>query len=100
MAVRLEGSIRRWVGLSTDTKPAPGQTGFDPATNTSAPIVANDVPAGSTFLEENTGLIYRWNGVDTWSRAPAEESEQLYVLEALLAELTQLRQMVEVIIGA
>ena len=101
MTVLLEGSIKRWIGLSTDTKPAPGQTQFDPRLNTSNVLVAADIPVGSSFLEQDTGLIYRWNGLDAWARSsPAEPSEQLYVLEALLVELTQLRQLVTLAIGA
>ena len=91
MAVRLEGSIKRWIGLSNEDKPAPGQTGFDPALNTSAPIAENDVPAGSSFLETDTGHIYRWNG-DQWARSPAEEN-LLPIMEALLAEVRQLKEM-------
>lgn len=94
MAVRLEGSIKRWVGLSTDDKPTLGlQT--DGRT-----VVANDMPAGSSFLETDTGLIYRWNGVDAWTLPGQEADEQLYVLQALLIEVTQLREMVAMAIGA
>ena len=99
MTVRLEGSIRRWIGLSSDTKPEPGQTGFDPLTNAHVPLVAADVPAGSSFLETDTGLIWRWNG-EQWTSAPGEESDLLYVAQALLVEVTQLRQMVALAIGA
>ena len=99
MAVRLEGSIKRWIGDSTDIKPAPGQTQFDPVLNMSTPLVALDVPAGSSFLETDTGLIWRWNG-EQWASAPGEESGLLYVAQALLVEVTQLRQMVALAIGA
>ena len=100
MAVRLEGAIKRWLGESTDVKPAPGQTQFDPALNTYTPLVALDIPAGSSFLETDTGHIYRWNGIDAWTRQPDEDNLLLPVLEAMLIELTQLRQMVELAIGA
>jgi len=43
MAVRLEATIQRWIGLSTDTKP----TG---------------PPVGSTFYEANTGYSFKYNG--------------------------------------
>lgn len=99
MSVILEGSIKRWIGLSTDTKPAPGQTRFDPVLNTSTPLVALDVPAGSSFLETDTGRIYRWDG-EQWAHSPAEEDAQVAVLQAVLNELTQLRQMVALVIGA
>ena len=94
MAVRLEGSIRRWVGLSTDDKPSLGLQA-DGRT-----VGAGDIPAGSSFLETDTGRIYRWNGADTWTLPGLEGDEQLYVLQALLIEVTQLRQMVELAIGA
>ena len=94
MTVKLEGPIRRYIGLSTDDKPRLGAQ-FDGST-----IAASDLPAASSFMETDTGLIYRWNGADAWVLAAAEADEQLYVLQAMLVEITQLRQMVELAVGA
>ena len=94
MAVQLEGSIRRFIGLSSDDKPQLGLQ-VDGRVFTAA-----DLPAGSSFLETDTGKIYRWNGVDTWALPAPEADETLLVLQALLLEVTQLRQMVELAIGA
>ena len=96
MAVRLEGSIKRFIGESRDEKPIPGQTIFDPVRNTS--LLIADIPAGSSFLETDTGIIWRWTGYK-WSSAPADESDQVYVLEAILVQLTELRQMVALTVG-
>ena len=93
MAVTLEGSIKRYIGASTDTKPSVGRQ-FDGTT-----IAATELPAGSSFLERDTGIIYRWNG-ESWAIPPPDINETLYVLEAILAQLTQLREMVELAIGA
>lgn len=86
MTVRLEGVIRRYIGLSTDIKPVLGVQADG------SPIAPNDLPAGSSFLESDTGAIYRWTG-EAWSRAPAD-NEELYVLEALLVVVSEIHQMI------
>lgn len=48
MAYELIGIIKKYVGLSTDVKPAA------------------DAPKGSEFYEYDTGLTYIYNGV-SWS---------------------------------
>ena len=55
MAVRLESTIKRYIGLSTDRKPYtfPLETGEEKP------------PEGSSFLEADTGDVFRWNQ-DTW----------------------------------
>ena len=100
MAVRLEGSIHRYVGLSTDAKPRP----FAGGDANSAPLAGDmgegqTLPAGSSFLETDTGLIYRWDGVSEWSATPpADDNGQL--LAAILAELTAIREMVELAVNS
>ena len=93
MTVRLEGPIRRYIGLSTDVKPIIG------IQSDGSTIEVTDLPAGSSFMEPDTGRIYRWDGA-TWTLPAPGGDEQLYVLQALLIEITQLRQMVELTIGA
>lgn len=81
MAVKLEGSIRRYVGLSTDTKP----TGYTGAT-------LDSIPAGSSFLESDTGDIWRWNGSEWMAHESDRASEWL---AAIYGELRQLRELTE-----
>lgn len=81
MTVRLESSIRRYVGLSTDPKPI-GYSG----------IVADPIPAGSSFLETDTGDIWRWNGTEWTAHESIEASEWL---AAIYGELRQLRELTE-----
>lgn len=83
MAVKLEASIRRYVGISTDTKPTgyvEGQTVRDP------------IPAGSSFLETDTGDIWRWNGTEWTAHESIEAAEWL---AAIYGELRQLRELTE-----
>lgn len=79
MTVKLEGAIRRYIGLSTDDKPADG--------------LDDPLPAGSTFLETDTRRIYRFNGA-IWTDADSIEQETV-LLSALYGEVLYLRQLVE-----
>lgn len=92
MAVRLEGTIRRYIGLSTDTKPFIGQ----PMTRddgTSFTLASQDLPAGSSFLETDTGRIYRFDGSTNWTyHVPTDD--QLQVLQAILFQVTELKNKV------
>jgi hypothetical protein len=70
----LESSIKRFIGLSSDAKPTEG------------------VPAGSSFLETDTGHIARFDG-DGWREAvdPAHDANQL--LAELLAETQRITRL-------
>ena len=71
MAATLEGTIKRYIGLSTDRKP-----GVDPV-----PVGGEaGPPAGSTFLESDTGAIYRYHN-GAWRHTNAET---LAALEAAI----------------
>lgn len=102
MAVRLEGSIKRFIGLSTDAKPRP----FSGAGDANRSPLAGDMeigeplPAGSSFLETDTGSIYRWDGVSAWTLAAAQVDETSGYLAAILAELTMVREMLEAVVNA
>src|SRR3990167_3095343 len=61
MAVTLEGAIKRFIGLSTDVKPLPGQRG-DLADASAPALPAADLPAGSSFFETDTWRIARYDG--------------------------------------
>lgn len=96
MAVKLESTIKRYIGLSTDTKPRVG-VAFDGYV-----VLANDLPAGSSFLESDTGRIYRWDGSD-WAYASADGSEEarheemISMMSAVCLELRLLRERVELV---
>lgn len=53
-------------------------------------LTAADIPAGSSFLEEDTGLIWRWNGL-LWAVHVPEEEAVPY-LQTLITELRGLRK--------
>lgn len=59
--VRLAGTIHRYIGSSQEVKPHVGQR--DVATGVE--LLASDLPIGSTYLEEDTGLGFVYNG-ETW----------------------------------
>ena len=85
--MRLESSIKRYIGLSTEQKPRPGITLDD-----GSEISAKDLPAGSSFFEEDTGLVSRWTG-SIWTAAfPEPRSEELQVQLAILAEIRAVRE--------
>ena len=89
MAVILEGPIRRYIGLSTDIKPVVGELSPDNSTV----IAASDLPAGSSFLESDTGRVARWNGA-AWLVPPVDGS----LLEAqgdIVNELMRIRRLLE-----
>ena len=91
MAVQLEGTIRRYIGPSTDPKPFVGQVEENGHT-----ITAADLPAGSTVLETDTGDIYRWDGAD-W-RIPSPDEALLLVQQESLLELKAIRTGIELLI--
>ena len=82
----LESTIKRYVGLSTDTKPtgdfANGET----------------LPPGSSFLETDTGVIYRWSGEHWRAARVSDETEEL--LTAIYLRLDRLATAVELQLAA
>lgn len=90
MAVRLEGTIKRFIGSSTDEKPRPSaQYGND-----GQPNVDRDLPPGSSFLEADTGLIYRWNGLEWVAPAPGPSADLIDLLRSIDGRLAQLVDIV------
>lgn len=81
MAVTLEGSIKRYIGLSSDAKPEIGDREVDGEELTRA-----NLPAGSSFLEADTGVVYRWNGSE-WIAGNTPEMQKLSAMEGLLSEI-------------
>lgn len=89
----LETTIKRFIGDSSDVKPALGKQVANAANEDAATVTSRDLPAGSTFFEEDTGDIWRWNGVQ-WTlpaRDYALQDEMLEQLKAIRRELVQMR---------
>ncbi len=82
MTVRLETKINRYVGLSSDPKPTPGEYSLD----ISRALTAEDVPVGSTFLEADTEEIWHWTGWE-WRLEDTREVRELKASNSLLSEL-------------
>ena len=74
-------TVRRFVGLSTDPKPAPGTVGPNDIT-----LGSQDVPDGSRFLESNTGENYTWY-TGRWNRDGHPLAATLTGIETALATL-------------
>jgi len=77
--IYLERDTRRYIGVSTDRKPTELEDG-------------KQLPPGSSFLENDTRKIFRWDGFE-WQHCE-EEDESLYTLKLILFELTRLRELV------
>ena len=92
MTVKLEGTIKRFIGLSTDRKPAIGWNPRDDA-GVELTLTATDLPAGSSFLETDTGTIWRWNG-STWTASPVDNALAEW-LGLIYGELVKLRELKE-----
>lgn len=85
--MRLETSIKRYIGDSSERKPLPGELQAD---NTI--LLATDLPSGSSFFEEDTGFVSRWTGY-VWTTAPPERAtEELTVLKEILSLLEATRE--------
>ena len=91
MAVRLETTIKRFIGDSEDQKPVVGSL------VEGVIIAAQDVPIGSSFLETDTGRIYRYSS-DGWV-VFVPENEEAYLLSALLVEVAGINQLLTLAIG-
>ena len=70
--VRLEGTIKRYIGTSTDEKPT------------------EEIPPGSSFLETNTGSVFRYDG-RVWIVAPGGETVSA-LLEVMVSLLVDVRE--------
>lgn len=84
--VRMESSIKRYIGHSSEQKPRPGALLEDGTV-----ITFEDLKVGSSFLEEDTGFISRWTGI-VWSEPVVEAAEELEVLNQILAEMRAARE--------
>lgn len=74
MAVKLEGTIRRYIGQSTDDKPMPD--------------VGENFAAGSSFMETDTGTIYRYDGA-AW-RAATIDDELAQIMAVIVVQLDEM----------
>ena len=93
MAVTLESTTRRYIGQSSDQRP--GERSFDVGSG----VVSEDViPAGSSFLESDTGRIYRWSGT-SWDVQSAAADDSATYLSAIVALLTQIDTRIALALG-
>jgi hypothetical protein len=90
MTVKLEGQIKRFSGLSDDIKSMPQAQGGSMADG-------EILPAGSSFLELDTGRIYRWDGDTRWVTG-VQEHESSLLLRAIVAQLHLLIGLSETIV--
>jgi hypothetical protein len=87
--IKLERTTKRYIGSSLDTKPVELEDG-------------KALPAGSTFLENDTARIFYWDGIE-WKQGityitvnPAlGMDDTLETLQKILVEITDLRRHVE-----
>jgi len=89
MAVKLEGTISRYIGLSTDDKPGKGKVGEG------LEIIEQEIRAGSSFLETDTGRIWRYDGQDWQFHIP--EDAQLHLLELIYGQLHTINERLELL---
>ena len=100
MAVTVKSGTIRYVGLSTDTKPRAGVQSDGTSILARTPIAAtHELYPGDTFEEQDTGLVYRWDG-SHWllPRSDDEsllEEESPQLLSAILLELRAIRTGIE-----
>ncbi len=86
MTVKLETTIQRWIGTSQDVKPFVGQD----VDGDGIRLKATDLRPGSSFMETDTGLIYRWDG-EAW-QVHVPQDELAPVLGAMLLVLKQIEE--------
>ena len=90
---RLENSTARYIGTSVENKPA--ARGISIGSDGVESIIP--IPPGSSFLETDTGHIFRFDG-NAWVYSPASGDTEA-LLGAILAELTMLREAVQLAIA-
>lgn len=78
--VKLEGSIKRFIGLSSDTKPERWEDA--------------NTPAGSSFLEADTGRVYRWTGSEWQAAAGSPDG----TMQELLIETRSVRERLDMLL--
>lgn len=83
MTVRLEATIKRYIGISTDAKPVPGQVNPDGYT-----VLDKDLPPGSSFLATDTNEVWHWNGRE-WVIGESPEVRELKAIQGLLGAILE-----------
>ena len=77
MAVRLEGPIKRYVGLARDKKPIPYSLGGEMAQG-------DHLPPGSVFYEEDMDRSARWDG-SRW-HYPKDTLADIFLMSQTIVE--------------
>ena len=81
MTVKRIASPRKYIGLSTDTKPVTDTT--------------DAIPSGSEFYEFDSGILYQWTAYE-WiavSTGTLLDDRQLNTLREILVELRDLNEL-------
>lgn len=84
MTVRLEATIKRYIGLSTDIKPYPGLIRLEDGVETAE----SDIPPGSSFLATDTNEVWHWNGLE-WVIGKSPEVQELQDIKGLLGAILE-----------
>ena len=91
MVQLIKGSKWQWIGSSSDTKPVAKSAADGSPNNPGA------LPVGATFLEQDTGKQFSWDG-SHW--IPLEvQNEQTVLLAQILFELRAIREFQELSVG-
>jgi hypothetical protein len=85
VAIRLESTTRRFIGLSTDPRPVSGAQADG--------AIAAEIPVGSSLLLTDTWEIERWDGT-AW-RHSARSEEIAERLDAQLAVMREIKDLLE-----
>lgn len=83
MTVRLETSIKRFIGLSTDEKPYPGLIlpgGHE--------LTQAEMPPGSSLFTWDTNEVWHWNGLE-WVIGETPEVRVLKDIKGLLGAILE-----------
>ncbi len=82
----LETNVKRFIGDSHERKPRPGDTMPDGYV-----LTTNDMPAGSSFLEEDTAFVSRWDTIRWSTPVPEGPTQDTILLASILTELRDAR---------
>ena len=86
MTKQVTQPTKRWIGLSTEPKPE-SAGGIGEKRD-------DEIPPASTYLEADTGIIYRWTGT-AWVAAPKDEQAALLLQDnnELLIRIVELLEL-------
>lgn len=80
---RTDVTIHRWLGDSHEPKPMPGLK--------TDGVTVPSIPAGSSFMEDDTGKIYRWNGLRWVGPVDVDDGGNAVILSEIKALRQEIR---------